>query len=157
MADLGSFDAPLRDAPEEHTITVCGEQFIVQPRFDALQSVQWAKAVRSEDGMAIGSHTADILTHSMDKDTYARFEKVVAEHAVGYDVLAQIADALITAAMQGTSTQETPTTSPQSSSTGQRPTPKKSKAGSSLQAERDRRWRADGMVPITESKVVSVS
>jgi hypothetical protein len=155
MADLGSFNAPTRQGPAEHTITVCGEEFTVRPRFNALQSVQWAKAIKVDDGVAIGAYTGDIIASSMDKEAYARFEKVVDENEVDLTILAQIADALMTAALnEGTAGEERPTTKPSGSSPSPPKTSKRSKAASSLQDKRDERMREKGMVPISESQII---
>lgn len=155
MADLGNFDAPTRKEPREHTITVCGEEFKVRPRFTALQSVQWAKAIKTDDGVAIGAYTADIISSSMDKENYLRFEKIVGEHEVDLSTLAQIADALMTAAMQEGAAEDRPTTKPSGSSPTPAKTSRKSKDASSLQDRRDQRMREKGMVPIGESKLMA--
>lgn len=157
MADLGSFEAPERKDPREHTITVCGEQFTVKPRFTALQSVQWAKAIRKDDGMAIGSYTAEILSASMDKETYGRFEEIVEQHEVDLNTLAQIADALMTAALSNGGEDERPTTKPSDSSSSQKRTSRRSKGVSSLPDTREARLRARGMVPIMESEYLRSS
>lgn len=157
MANLGSFDAPVRKEPREHTITICGEDFTVKPRFTALQSVQWAKAIKNDDGIAIGAYTAQILSSSLDKESYRRFEEVVDEHEVDLSTLAQIADAVMTAAMNdGGVDEERPTTKPSDSSPTQPKTSKRSKGGSSLEDKRDQRLREKGMVPIGESQSIKL-
>jgi hypothetical protein len=155
MADLGSFDAPARKDAPKHSITVCGEEFEVHPKFSALQSVQWAKAIKRDDGMAIGAYTGDIISGSMSNETYEKFEKIVEAHEVDLTTLAQIADALMTAAMapeEDEAADERPTTKPSVSSHTRRTTSKKSKGASSLQDKREEQLRKKGMVPVGESQ-----
>lgn len=154
MTDLGSFDAPERKEAPKHTITICDEEFNVAPKFSALQSVQWAKAIKNDDGLAIGAYTGQIIAASMDRDTYERFEKIVEEHEVDLTMLAQIADALMTAALNVGGVEDRPTNTPNDSSSTQRKTSKRSKGASSLQEKREEALRDKGMVPLGESKLL---